>query len=286
MLVDKELVSYTPDLSDDIIPLLPTATEQNDSIIDPEERSPTLCPEFMAKSTDTEVTSNDCMPVSSRNTTLLSTSVPLSYSSESVTPVFSEGKLSLHDKLATTFYMCNSELYNTENSLQSSETPPLCSGAKLKKGSAPTKKYVIPRPPEIYDGTKLKKSNSPRDDNLRSKSVPHLSVLEMKRINFKQSNNDQNVISHEEKPNSEKFNIVPDLSKLSQLSGVEKVNGPEDEDDHESVFSSLTKMSVDSLDEEPSESMLFNEEEFRIQDDLQAEIDEIEEQIAEEMKKR
>lgn len=188
MLVDKELVSYTPDLSDDIIPLLPTATEQNDSIIDPEERSPTLCPEFMAKSTDTEVTSNDCMPVSSRNTTLLSTSVPLSYSSESVTPVFSEGKLSLHDKLATTFYMCNSELYNTENSLQSSETPPLCSGAKLKKGSAPTKKYVIPRPPEIYDGTKLKKSNSPRDDNLRSKSVPHLSVLEMKRINFKQSN--------------------------------------------------------------------------------------------------
>lgn len=188
MLVDKELVSYTPDLSDDIIPLLPTATEQNESIIDPEERSPTLCPEFIAKSTETEVTSNDCMPVSSRNTTLLSTSVPLSYSSESVTPVFSEGKLSLNDKLATTFYMCNSELYNTENSLQGSETLPLCSEAKLKKGSASTKKYIIPRPPEIPDGTKLKKSNPSRDDNLQSKSVSPLRVLEMKRINFKQSN--------------------------------------------------------------------------------------------------
>ena len=188
MLVNKELNSYTPDPTDHIVPMLPTATNQ-ENIINPEETGSPLCTPFTVSSTETDTSNSDCSTILSSNTTLLSTSAFPTCSSESVIPILSKETFPSHDKLASTFYMCNSEMFNADTSKQNLDSTPVPSGTTLKKGPISTKKYVIRRPPKYPDETNLQKFNASRDNNLQPKSPsPTLSVLEMKRINFKQFN--------------------------------------------------------------------------------------------------
>lgn len=288
MMLNNESNSFSLDSEDEeVVSLAPFDTDQTENEINFEQQnSPSPSTQIIPTCMEANTTSHICTISSSDVNRSSSNSVPLTTGVNP--PENSEETPATHDKMNTIFYMCNSELYPADGLLHSSGSEPIHdAGVKLKRNPSPTKKYIIPRPPEHPDdGTKQQNFCSPRSDALHpnSASISTSSSLEMKRIHFKQSNQSKNAISIEAmKLNAEQASTVPDLVQLSP-SQNEKLAVGLKEDDHESVFSSLTKLSVDSLDEEKSQNATFNEDDFLNRDDFHTEIAEMEDQIADEMK--